>query len=208
MMRIVLFFTILLLSGCSRGIAVNVPDPLSSSDTQVGYLAGSLGVTTEWPSTGKKIITTLNIRHVASNEIITIARVESVPDFETEQLEGQLFTLTLPVGQYELDSVSFKGNNGVQTVRSKSESDLGGMITISPNQVTYIGQFITSSLIAKSPLWNTQYPSGYAKIQHDYVLDRDKQIFDEQFPELRALAFISDPLKGLDPQQLVSTILE
>ncbi|MGF1687902.1 membrane lipoprotein lipid attachment site-containing protein [Photobacterium japonica] len=208
MKRIILFITLLFLAGCSKGIAVNIPDPIASSHEHSGYLVGSLGVNTVWPATGNKIVTTLNIRHIESKEMITVSRFDSSPDFETDALEGQLFTLALPAGHYELDSVHFKGSNGIQTVKSKSVSNVGGQIIIAPNQVTYIGQFITSSLIAKSPLWNTKYPSGFAKIHHDFVAERDKQILDDQHPELRALVFVPSPLDGLDDQRLISTIIE
>ena len=100
----------------------------------------------------------------------------------------------MPAGEYELFSVGFKGSNGNKTVKSQSEEILGLTFTIEPGKVSYIGQFIASSLVAKSKLWNQEYPSGYGYITHNYANERDKALFNERFPELADLPFTTKSL--------------
>lgn len=208
MKQITLFFFSLILTGCSSGLDILVPDHLANSTKEKGYLAGTLGVSTAWPTTGEGLITSLYFRQSNSQDVITLTRTKSNPDFQTEIQQGQLFSIPLPPGDYELFSVGFTGNNGLQTVKSSSGNDLGIMLSINPNEVTYIGQFITSSLVAKSPLWNTEYPSGFGIIRHSYANERDKRLFDESYPELQALSFVPTELKKIDSKRLVSKIIE
>ncbi|MGF1727336.1 hypothetical protein [Photobacterium nomapromontoriensis] len=205
---IALFFITLLLSGCSSGLDILIPDHLITSTKEKGYLTGTLGVTTAWPTTGEGLITTLYFRQRHSHDIITLTRTKSDPDFQTDIQQGQLFSIPLPPGDYELFSVGFTGNNGIQTVRSSSGDDLGIVLSVNSNEVTYIGQFITSSLVAKSPLWNTEYPSGFGVIRHSYANERDKQLFDEHYPELQALSFVSAQLNDANTKRLISKVIK
>ncbi|MCW8331710.1 hypothetical protein MD588_23195 [Photobacterium sp. SDRW27] len=205
-MRIIFFFlTNLLLLGCSSGISVNVPEKFESAVKQdSGYLAGSLSTTTVWPSSGEGLVTTLYIRQSGDEDAITIINDNSHADFITDSVKGQLFSLALPPGEYELFCIGFKGSNGNRTIRSKSKEDLGLTFTVESGKVTYIGQFIASSLVAKSKLWNTEYPSGYGYITHNYANQRDKALFDERHPALSDLTFMPEKLGEIN-NRLIST---
>ena len=205
------FITLLFCSfiwGCSSGIYVNVPESISTEINDSGYLAGSLGVTTVWPSTGEGIITTLSIRPVGQSDEITLTNTQTKSDFENENDKGQIFITELPVGRYEINQVQFKGSNGRKTVRSKSNQDLAIYFNINKNEVTYIGQFITSSLVSNSQLWNTPYPSGFGIIHHSYATDRDQSLISERFPDLERLSFRKVTLEGYDNSKLASKVIE
>lgn len=199
-MRIVFsFLASILLFGCSSGISVNVPESYQSSPEQkAGYLVGSLSATTAWPSSGEGLLTTLHFRQTGNQDAITLANDNSRADFTNESLTGQLFALALPAGEYELFSVSFKGSNGNKAVNSQTREDLGLFFTIEAGKVSYIGQFIASSLVAKSKLWNMEYPSGYGYITHNYANQRDKALLEERHPELASLPFKSHKISEVN----------
>ncbi|PSW15876.1 hypothetical protein C9J01_02365 [Photobacterium rosenbergii] len=205
------FFTLTLcfvIWGCSSGIYIDVPESIANETSETGYLAGSLGVTTVWPSTGEGIITTLSIRPVGKSEEITLTNTQAKSDFENDHDKGQLFVAELPIGRYEINQVQFKGSNGRKTVRSTSNQDLAIYFDITKDEVTYIGQFITSSLVANSQLWNTPYPSGFGVIHHSYATTRDHGIMSERFPDLKALSFHEGKLQGFDTSKLASKVIE
>lgn len=159
-------------------------------------------------STGEGIITTLFIRPVGKSEEITLTNTQAKSDFENDHDKGQLFVAELPIGQYEINQVHFKGSNGRKTVRSMSNQDLAIYFDITKDEVTYIGQFITSSLVANSQLWNTPYPSGFGVIHHSYATTRDHVIMSERFPDLKALSFHEGKLQGFDTSKLASKVIE
>ncbi|UTV29891.1 hypothetical protein [Photobacterium atrarenae] len=190
-MRVFIFILISqLLIGCSSGVYVSLPEKYEPTEEQpVGFLAGSLSATTVWPASGEGLITTLYIRQRGDDAFLTVASNHEDTDFDSETLKGQLFYLPLPAGEYELFSIGFKGSNGNKSIRSKSSEELGLVFTIAPGQVTYIGQFITSSLVAKSKLWNIEYPSGYGYITYSDAQQRDQPLLREMHPELEQLTF-------------------
>ncbi|MGR5062815.1 hypothetical protein [Photobacterium sp. DNB22_13_2] len=196
--------------GCTSGVRLDVPDTLANSNADKGYLAGSLGVTTEWPSTGEGISTTLFIRPAGQSDQITLTTIPKTKntDFQSETDQGQIFVTALPVGRYEINQVLFKGTNGRKSVRSKSNDDLGIFFNITANQVTYIGQFITSSLVANSQLWNTPYPSGFGVVHHSYAIDRDQALMREHFPVIESLSFNKTELDGYEANKLASKVIE
>ncbi|MEJ2766149.1 hypothetical protein VV869_19545 [Photobacterium sp. MCCC 1A19761] len=189
-MRIIVFiFISQLLLGCSSGVYVSLPEKYKSTEQPVGFLAGSLSATTIWPASGEGLITTLYIRQIGDPEYLTVASNHEDADFNTDTLKGQLFYLALPAGQYQLFSIGFKGSNGNKSIYSKSPEELNLTFTITPGAVTYIGQFITSSLVAKSQLWNLEYPSGYGYITYSDAQQRDKPLLQERHPEVDHLTF-------------------
>jgi len=195
-MRIVFsFLTSILLLGCSSGISVSIPEKYeNTTEQETGFLTGSLSATTTGPSSGEGLITTLYIRKTGDKETIILSKDNSRTDFKTESLKGELFSLALPAGEYELFCVGFQGSNGRKSITSKSRDDLGLTFSIAPGKVTYIGQFIASSLVAKSKLWNQDYPSGYGFITYSDANERDKALFNERNPELSPLPFTSEKL--------------
>ena len=199
-MRIIFsFLTSMLLLGCSSGLTVNVPETYQKySEEQSGYLVGSLSATTSGPSSGAGLLTTLYIRRTGEADAITLVNDNSDADFYTDTLTGQLFSVRLPTGEYELFRVSFKGHNGNKSVSSQSEGDLGLNFTIEPGKVSYIGQFVVSSLVAKSKFWNQEYPSGYGFITHDYARTRDRTLFNQRNPELADLPFTTKMLAEIN----------
>ncbi|MGF1731195.1 hypothetical protein [Photobacterium kasasachensis] len=205
-MRIVFFlYTITLLLGCSSGVDISIPEKYGeTTEYNKGYLTGSLSATTVWPSSGEGLVTTLYIRQKGHDDVITLVNNNADSDFITDSLKGQLFSLPLPAGEYELFCIGFKGSNGSKTITSKSRDDLGLAFSIEPGRVTYIGQFITSSLVAKSKLWNIEYPSGYGVITYSNAYSRDKALFDERHPDLYNLAFSPEPLAEKNTR-LIST---
>ncbi|MDV5167622.1 hypothetical protein [Photobacterium rosenbergii] len=208
MKRFITLTFCLFIWGCSSGIYINVPDTIANKTGATGYLAGSLGVTTVWPSTGEGIITTLSIRPVGKTGEITLTNTQAKSDFENEHNKGQLFVAELPIGRYEINQVQFKGSNGRKTVRSTSNQNLAIYFDITEDEVTYIGQFITSSLVANSQLWNTPYPSGFGVIHHSYATSRDHELLAERFPDLEALSFHEVELQGYDTNKLASKVIE
>lgn len=190
-MRVFVFILISqFLIGCSSGVYVSLPEKYEPTEAQpVGFLAGSLSATTVWPASGEGLITTLYIRQRGDDAFLTVASNHEDTDFDSETLKGQLFYLPLPAGEYELFSIGFKGSNGNKSIRSKSPEELGLAFTIAPGQVTYIGQFITSSLVAKSKLWNIEYPSGYGYITYSDAQQRDQPLLRDLHPELEQLTF-------------------
>lgn len=209
MKRFTILMCCLYIWGCSSGISLIVPDSIANANAEKGYLAGSLGVTTEWPSTGEGIITTLFIRPVGQSEQIVLSTPSTKqPDFQSGADKGQIFVTALPEGRYEINQVIFKGTNGRKTVRSKSDDNLGIFFNVSADRVTYIGQFITSSLVAKSQLWNTPYPSGFAVIHHSYATERDLPLITERFPEIEAFSFYEAELEGYEANKLASKAIE
>ncbi|AJR05918.1 hypothetical protein C9J03_07335 [Photobacterium gaetbulicola] len=208
MKRFIILTSFILLWGCSNGIYIKVPDEIATSTHETGYLAGSLGVTTEWPSTGEGIITTLSIRPLGRAQTISLTNTQTKTDFESATDKGQIFVAELPVGRYEINQVQFKGTNGRQTVRSKSNQDLAIYFDITEHQVTYIGQFMTSSLVANSQLWNTPYPTGLGLIRHSYQAERDRALMAERFPEIKVYSFYEANLDGYEANKLASKVLE
>lgn len=209
MKRFAILIFCLAIWGCSSGINLDVPDSIAHTNVAKGYLAGSLGVTTEWPSTGEGIITTLLIRPVGQSEQIVLSTPSTKKsDFQSDTGKGQIFVTALPEGQYEINQAIFKGTNGRKTVRSKSNDNLGIFFNISADKVTYIGQFLTSSLVAKSQLWNTPYPSGFAVVHHSYVAERDQPLMTERFPVIEALSFYEAELVGYEANKLASKVIE
>ncbi len=197
MMKTLLVFLALLLTGCSSGLQISVPDSYFEQNKATGYLVGSLGANTEWPKTGKNLITTINIRPVnttnstASNmdDVITITNNNEDGHFENPNVSGHLFSIELPVGEYEIFSIKIEGSDGNKTLTSQNNKDMHVRFEIEPNKASYIGQFLAVSRIAKSDLWNLQYPSGYGYLQHSYDQSRDELLFAEHYPENKAMPF-------------------
>ncbi len=197
MMKTLLVFLALLLTGCSSGLQISVPDSYFEQNKATGYLVGSLGANTEWPKTGKNLITTINIRPVdtanstASNmdDVITITNNNEDGHFENPNVSGHLFSIELPVGEYEIFSIKLEGSDGNKTLTSQNNKDMHVRFEIEPNKASYIGQFLAVSRIAKSELWNLQYPSGYGYLQHSYDQSRDELLFAEHYPENKAMPF-------------------
>ena len=197
MMKTLLVFLALLLTGCSSGLQISVPDSYFEQNKATGYLVGSLGANTEWPKTGKNLITTINIRPVdtangtASNmdDVITITNNNEDGHFENPNVSGHLFSIELPVGEYEIFSIKLEGSDGNKTLTSQNNKAMHVRFEIEPNKASYIGQFLAVSRIAKSDLWNLQYPSGYGYLQHSYDQSRDELLFAEHYPENKAMPF-------------------
>ncbi|MBP2698793.1 hypothetical protein E5A76_18570 [Photobacterium sp. CAIM 1937] len=196
-MKTLLVLLALLLTGCSSGLQISVPDSYFEQNKATGYLVGSLGANTEWPKTGKNLITTINIRPVdtanstASNmdDVITITNNNEDGHFENPNVSGHLFSIELPVGEYEIFSIKLEGSDGNKTLTSQNNKDMHVRFEIEPNKASYIGQFLAVSRIAKSDLWNLQYPSGYGYLQHSYDQSRDELLFAEHYPENKAMPF-------------------
>ncbi|PSW20092.1 hypothetical protein C9I98_08505 [Photobacterium sanctipauli] len=208
MRQFVLIVALFIITGCSSGVDALVPDSYQSNETNTGYLTGSLGVTTSWPSTGEGLKTTIFIRKVGKDDAIVLNSSTSASHYQTEWEKGHIFSLPLPEGEYELYCIAFTGNNGINKVYSKTSDDLGLRFNIAANEVTYIGQFLTSSLVAKSQLWNTNYPSGFGMVQHDYANMRDRMLQNEHYPDLKPLPFIPTTLKGLNDSRIVASNIE
>ncbi|PSU36053.1 hypothetical protein [Photobacterium lutimaris] len=209
MKRFTMLICCLFIWGCSSGINLNVPDSIANTTAAKGYLAGSLGVTTEWPSTGEGIITTLFIRPVGQSEHILVSTPNTTKsDFQSSTDKGQIFVTALPEGRYEIHQVIFKGTNGRKTVHSKSNDNLGIFFNVTAARVTYIGQFITSSLVANSRLWNTPYPSGFAIVHHSYAAERDQPLMAKRFPAIQALSFYNAELEGYEANKLASKVID
>lgn len=201
-MKLLFFlFSSLFMFGCSSGISVSLPEKFEDTpEDTAGYLTGSLSATTHGPSSGEGLVTTLYIRQSGDDEVITLVNKNDDYDFNTGFMRGQLFSIALPPGKYELFCIGFKGDNGNKSIISKSREDLGLEFTISPGNVTYIGQFITSSLVAKSTLWNQEYPSGYGVITYNEANERDKALFYERHPDLTGFSFDYQKLAERDSQ--------
>ncbi|MCQ1060210.1 hypothetical protein ACQKPX_13725 [Photobacterium sp. DNB23_23_1] len=209
MKRFTVLMCCLYIWGCSSGINLTVPDSIANTTAAKGYLAGSLGVTTEWPSTGEGIITTLFIRPDGQSDQIVLSTPNTKKsDFHSGTDRGQIFVTALPEGRYEINQVIFRGTNGRKTVRSKSNNNLGIFFNVSADKVTYIGQFITSSLVANSQLWNTLYPSGLAIVHHSYAAERDQPLITERFPAIATLTFDEANLEGYEENKLASKVIE
>jgi len=197
-----IYFCSLMLLGCSSGLKVSIPDKYTDTQNQsIGFLVGTLGATTVWPSTGETLVTTLHIREVSTrssilmsdddieNEVITLTNKNQHFDFKNKKEIGQLFTLPLPVGKYEIFQVTIKGSNGNQTFTQKTNEDLSLKFEITAASASYIGEFIAKSRVAESQLWNLKFPSGYGYFLHGYNKARDEVLFYELNPQLTDIQF-------------------
>ncbi|WP_318423579.1 hypothetical protein [Photobacterium leiognathi] len=197
MMKTLLVFFALLLTGCSSGLQVSVPDSYFEQNKATGYLVGSLGANTEWPKTGKNLISTINIRPIGTahdmtstlDGVITITSNNEDGHFENPNVSGHLFSIELPVGEYEIFNIKLEGSDGNKTLTTQNQKDMHVRFDIEPNKASYIGQFLAVSRIAKSELWNLQYPSGYGYLQHSYDQSRDESLFTEHYPENKTMPF-------------------
>jgi hypothetical protein len=191
-----------MLLGCTSGLKISMPDKYTDTQNQpIGFLVGTLGATTVWPSTGETLITTLHIREVSTrspilmsdddieNEVITLTNENQHFDFKNENEMGQLFTLPLPVGEYEIFQVTIKGSNGNQTFTQQTDKNLSLKFEITAANASYIGEFIAKSRVAKSQLWNIEFPSGYGYFLHGYNKARDEILFYELNPQLTDIQF-------------------
>ncbi|MGF1682828.1 hypothetical protein [Photobacterium minamisatsumaniensis] len=204
-----LFFMLLTLTGCSSGVNVEIPDEYyQSSSKSMGYLTGSLAVTTVWPSTGEGLETTLFLRKQGQKEPIILTNSTSPSHYQTEIIKGHIFSIELPTGHYELYSIKFRGSNGIKKVNSKTNDNLDIHFTIVDNNVTYLGQFLTSSLIAKSPLWNTQYPSGLGMIEHSNEGRRDKLLLNKYYPKLKGIPYSQEVIEGINNNKILATAVD
>lgn len=193
----------LLLTGCSSGVLISIPENYQSPDqTSQGFLVGSLGATTIWPSTGENLQTTLIFRSTESNEHITVSNDNKDSDFRTTNSTSSLFTVPLPAGTYQLHSVTFKGTDGRKTVQTQPDKPLNIRFQILSGEVTYLGQFIASSQVSKSPLWNTEYPNGRGYLTHSYAVKRDKDLLYKRHPELTSMRFQTASVKDSDSHLL------
>lgn len=187
----------LLLTGCSSGVLISIPEDFQTADkASQGFLVGSLGATTIWPSTGENLQTTLIFRSTESNDRFSVSNDNNDSDFKTTRVSGSLFTLPLPAGTYQLDTVTFKGTDGRKTVQTQSDKPLNISFHIIAGEVTYLGQFIASSQVSKSPLWNTEYPNGRGYLTHSYAEKQDKALLYQQHPELSSFRFRAAALQG------------
>ncbi len=145
-----------MLLGCSSGLKVSIPDKYTDTQNQsIGFLVGTLGATTVWPSTGETLITTLHIREISirspilmsdddiENEVITLTNENKNFDFKNEKEIGQLFTLPLPVGKYEIFQVTIKGSNGNQTFTQFTHIYLSLTFSLMVQNKFYLSYFIT-----------------------------------------------------------------
>jgi len=183
------FYSFVLL-GCSSGLDITLPEKYTEANGQpTGYLVGMMGATRIWPASGEDLTSTLMIRQLGDDETIELTNDNSHFDFKTPSLIGQLFILPLPTGEYELYRVSFKGSNGNQTFNTNSTGNLALKFKITEDTANYIGEFIATSLVIKSQLWNLEYPSGRGFFKHGYNVERDSALFYQLNPDLEAVHF-------------------
>ncbi|NVP02447.1 hypothetical protein HWA77_19730, partial [Photobacterium damselae subsp. damselae] len=115
MKLLVLFFS-LLLYGCASGMKVFVPDSYTEVSTARGYLVGVIGASAIWPQTGENLKTTIELRKLlpdgSKGEPILLSNDNKQHDFATPAQTGQLFTLLLPEGEYDISKVTIEGSDG------------------------------------------------------------------------------------------------
>ncbi|HIF9513008.1 hypothetical protein I3260_14560 [Photobacterium damselae] len=197
MKLLVLFFS-LLLYGCASGMKVSVPDSYTEVSTARGYLVGVIGASAIWPQTGENLKTTIELRKLLPNgskgEPILLTNDNKQHDFATPAQTGQLFTLLLPEGEYDISKVTIEGSDGNRSFISTNKDDLNIHFTVRSDQISYIGEFIAVSHVAESQLWNMEYPSGKGYLVHNYAENRDQPLFYELNPNLKEIAFHTEKL--------------
>ncbi len=211
MKPIFILFGCVYLCGCSQGIQVFMSDDLKlEEEKHRGFLVTTLGATTTWPETGKDITTTLHIRQLGKENSPTIKVINnnSKFDFQYHNTVGQLISLPLPIGHYEIYQVTFLGSNGQEIVRNTSKNNLALSFTIQENTASYIGEFIASSRTTKSKQWNTFYPNGNGYLQHGYHESRDSELFYKNYPNLNDIDFQRINLSSIWDNTIYTNILD
>lgn len=182
-----------LLTGCQH-LPLSQQTQWEASDNQ-GFLVASLGVTTQWPNTGEFVTTTLLLRPIGEDKTIKLKRQPQQWHFQHQDVAGQLISLPLPVGEYQIYQVQFSGSNGTHLVQTHSELDL--KFEIQPKTASYLGEFITSSYTTESLRWQKHYPDGSGYLAHGYQEQRDSALFYEHHPHLSEIPFLRHPLGSI-----------
>jgi len=178
------------LAGCSKGVLVSIPESLQSAELpDTGFLVGSIGASTIWPSTGENLKTTLYFSRAESEQNFTISNTNDSSDFRSTTAVSSLFTVPLPSGNYLLHTITFTGTDGRKTVHTQTDKQLDLSFSVKPGEITYLGEFIASSKVSRSSLWNTDYPNGKGYLTHSYALERDRNFFYELHPEFSGKQF-------------------
>ncbi|MEI8592934.1 hypothetical protein [Photobacterium sp. Hal280] len=191
------------LAGCSKGVLVSIPENLQSTELpDTGFLVGSIGASTIWPSTGENLKTTLYFSRADTEQDITVTNSNDSSDFRSPTTTSSLFSVPLPSGDYLLHTITFIGTDGRKTVHTQTDKRLDLTFSIQPGEVTYLGEFIASSKVSRSSLWNTDYPNGRGYLTHSYALERDRNFFYEHHPELSGKHFNTATLQVSHSQLL------
>ncbi len=166
-------------------------------EKEQGFLVTTLGATTEWPETGQYLTTTLLVRRIGENESIKLINNNARWHFQENNVIGQLISLPLPIGRYEIHQVQFIGSNGNDIIRTETLNNLALQFDIKAKTASYIGEFIASSHTVNSHQWQTPYPDGSGYLQHGYKEKRDSTLFYQKHPKLQKIQFQRHPLNSV-----------
>jgi hypothetical protein len=200
-MKLTLFpylLSVIGLIGCSSGIKISMPESLQfHHEQEKGFLVAALGATTKWPETGQYLTTTLLVRRIGETESIKVINNNATWHFQERNVIGQLISLPLPVGRYEIHQVQFIGSNGNHIIRTETPNNLALQFDIKAQTASYIGEFIASSHTVNSQQWHTPYPDGSGYLQHGYKESRDSNLFYQNHPKLQKVQFQRHPLNSV-----------
>lgn len=152
----------LALSGCLSSTSHDLSPALASRKTEPsGIVVGSIGTPQRDNVYGRLI---LKMREISQDErvwaFLDRTTLQKTPlDFVEQGVEGAVFAMKLPAGQYEMRNFEFFWNAGFFQKSFEAKQDFSIRFDVRPNEVTYLGEFIGVPLSGKN-VFGSPVPAG------------------------------------------------
>jgi hypothetical protein len=192
-----IYLTIILaifVTACGSVQVVKVDPVLSPTDkTGTGYIAGSVSKLLSGDEKSPFGHNWIIIRKTGTENLIRLGFshngiMDTVPDFENNELLGAVFRTPVQPGTYEISGLRFYYNNGVMEKTFYLKEPLSIPINIEENKTTYIGAFTARGI------WGNNFLGIGIPIGGYYLLNdeshRDLKIISEKTPGFDAMKTI------------------
>ncbi len=197
--KLLFLISLLLITACTTRPVITPAGQLAISpntSSDFGYIMGFIGGTTKYPGNGTALNTKIFINYTADTTGKSFLKIlgsgESEIMHKTDNYEGKVFLAKVPVGEYEVYSVHFRGSDNrggkVESIFTRSNK-LNVKFDVEKNTVSYVGSFIAKSNTRKGLLIKNHVNSGTGYFMHYYDLGRDQALTLENYSGLKGLEF-------------------
>ncbi|MBB6087965.1 hypothetical protein [Wenzhouxiangella marina] len=187
-MALILLMTLV---GCGGTIPVIKGEGALESVSSIGagFVAGSIGKVHAGEERSPFQSQYIWIQSQESGEAFRIAFVQNdvwkTPvDFETETIQGSVFWMPLPPGDYEIFRVNYEFTGGPVIQRFYNEEPFSIPFTISEGRTSYLGQFMGNVTWGRSLLGTKTAAGGYFELEN--MQERDFELLSAKYSDFNA----------------------
>lgn len=189
-MKLLALIAAIFISGCSTPLISKnggLSDPLKNYPGQdTGYIFGFIGATTSESTLGNtlssKIIISYKEDPSPKATIMLQGRPSEPLDYESDMVDGRVFLVEVPVGQYSINRVGFHGTDGTRSITTGSRYAIEYDFDIKAGEVSYIGSFIAESYTMDTMFGLASTGQGY--FGHSFNETRDTKLGITKYPNI------------------------